>query len=128
MIHDRASHRVLNIGELTRVIASHLVSISQNSALNLACACRCLEEPVLSTLWEKQPFLHPLLMTLPGDTWGQWTNMERTRIQVCGLNLLLQRSNTQVYPTSVENREGSTIGSLEQSPALRVLDAGSSRP
>ena len=79
---DITSHRVFKIGELTRLIASQLVSISQRSAVNLACACRCLEEPVLSTLWETQPLLYTLLMTLPEDTWGQWGNVEYNRIEV----------------------------------------------
>ena len=37
--------------------------------MNLACASRYLEEPVLSTLWEKQFSLCTLLRVLPGDTW-----------------------------------------------------------
>ena len=127
MIHDSASHRVLKIGELTRVIASHLVAISRKSVVNLACSCRYLEEPVLSTLWETQPLLITLLMTLPEDTWAQWENPEHG-IEVCGLNLdlLLEESITQVWwATSVWDRKGSTTGGLEQSPALRVLDAQS---
>jgi len=112
MIQDSASHGALKIGELTRVIPGYLVSINQESAVNLACACRYLEEPVLSTLWETQPFLHPLLMMLPEDTWGQWGNADYTRIEVRDPNLPLGRSNAQVYAASVEDREGSTIGGL----------------
>ena len=70
MIHDSAPHRVLKISELTGHIASQLVLIdSRRSAVNLACACRCLEEPVLSTLWETQSSMITLLSILPKETW-----------------------------------------------------------
>jgi len=69
MIHDSTSHRVLKIDELTRLIAGQLVLISQKSTVHLACACRSLEEPVLSTLWETQPLLITLLRVLPKETW-----------------------------------------------------------
>ena len=69
MIHDSTPHRVFKIGELTRLIAIQLVRISQPSAVSLACACRYLEEPVLSTLWEKQRSMHTLLEVLPDETW-----------------------------------------------------------
>ena len=69
MVDDRAPHRVFKIGELTRLIADQLILISRGSAVNLACACRYLEEPVLSTLWETQTSLYTLLGTLPRDTW-----------------------------------------------------------
>ena len=65
MIHDNAPLRVFKISELTRAIASQLVPISRKSVANLACACRCLEEPVLSTLWETQESLSILLEVLP---------------------------------------------------------------
>ena len=128
MNHDNTSHRVFKIGELTRLVASQLVSISQRSAVNLACACRCLEEPVLSTLWETQPLLYTLLMTLPEDTWGQWGNVEYNRIEVwpgpCdgGVKTLKFRD------ALVQAHGGSTTGGLEQSPTLRVLDARSPCP
>ena len=70
MIHNSASHRVFKIGELTRLIASQLISIDRGSVVNLACACRCLEEPVLSTLWEIQWLLDILLGVLPEGTWN----------------------------------------------------------
>jgi len=69
MMHDSTPLRVFNISELTRVITSQLVLVSRRSAVNLACACRRLEEPVLSTLWETQPSLCTLLKTLPEYTW-----------------------------------------------------------
>jgi len=69
MIHDGAPLRVFRISELTRVIASQLILTSQESAVNLACTCRCLEEPVLGTLWETQQFLSTLLEVLPKANW-----------------------------------------------------------
>ena len=69
-IHDMDStpYRIFKISELTRLIAIQLVLISQKSAVNLACACRSLEEPVLSTLWEIQSSLYALLEVLPQET------------------------------------------------------------
>jgi len=88
MIDDSALHRVLKIGELMRVIASHLTPSSRMSAVDLACTCRYLEEPVLSTLWEEQSQLDNLLGVLPEGTrylvypeFGEW--------MVCSLGLLL---------------------------------------
>jgi len=70
MIRDSTPHPVLKIDELTRHIASQLVLIGgRKSAVNLACACRCLEEPVLSTLWETQSSMITLLWVLPKETW-----------------------------------------------------------
>ena len=69
MSYDNAPSRVFNISELTRLIASQLIPISRKSAVNLACVCRSLEEPVLSTLWEEQSALHTLLEVLPEATW-----------------------------------------------------------
>ena len=70
MIDDNMPHRVFKISELTRVIASHLTPAGSGSAVNPACSCRCLEEPVLSTLWETQPSLQTLLKVLPEETSG----------------------------------------------------------
>ena len=70
MVDDSTPNRVLKISELTRLIASKLVLVhSRESAVNLACACRSLEEPVLSTLWETQSSLFTLLGVLPKETW-----------------------------------------------------------
>ena len=71
MIHDGAPHCVFKISELARIIAHQLILISQRSAVNLACAFRCLEEPVLSTLWETQQSLGILLEVLPEGTWDR---------------------------------------------------------
>ena len=86
MIRDSTPHRVLKINELTRLITSQLVLIgSQRSAVNLACACRCLEEPVLSTLWEIQSSLINLLRVLPKETW-EFKRLELGHEIVRGLN------------------------------------------
>lgn len=69
MIHDSTPHRIFKIGELTRLIAGQLVLIDRKSTLNFARASRCLEEPVLSTLWETQQSLVTLLEVLPKETW-----------------------------------------------------------
>ena len=124
MIDASATHRVLRIGELTRAITSHLILVGQKNTVNLACACQCLEEPVLSTLWEEQSRLETLLKVLPGDTWnrinprfGEWV--------VRGLDLPSRMSNAQVIVALVQDREGSVTRDLEKSPALCVLDAQS---
>jgi len=84
MIRDRTPHRVLKINELTRLITSQLVLIgSRKSAVNLACACRSLEEPVLSTLWETQSSLR----VLPKETW-EFKHLELGLKIVCGLDSL----------------------------------------
>jgi len=69
MTDDSAPLRVFRINELTRFIASQLILINQQSAVNLACACRYLEEPVLSTLWETHRSLNTLLRVFPEETW-----------------------------------------------------------
>jgi len=66
MIHDNTPNCIC---ELTRLIASQLVLISRKSTVNIACACRCLEEPVLSTLWETQSALCALPEVPPEETW-----------------------------------------------------------
>ena len=86
MIHDSTPHRVLKIGELTRLIASQLVLIDgRRSAVNLACACRYLEEPVLSTIWETQSSLITLLRVLPKET-REFEHLEIGHKVVRGLN------------------------------------------
>jgi hypothetical protein len=60
------AQRVFKINELATDIAVQLVLIGEGSAASLACACQCLEVPVLSTLWERQKGLRPLLQVLPG--------------------------------------------------------------
>ena len=92
MIHDSTPHRVFRIGELARLIAVQLILISPNSAMNLACACRCLEEPVLRTLWEAQPSLLTLLNVLPEENWD--VGCPEGKCVVRCLDLLLEKSNT----------------------------------
>jgi len=67
MTHDNTPHRIFKISELTRLIASQLALISRRSTVNLACTCRALEEPNLSTLWEIQQSLFTLLEVLPRE-------------------------------------------------------------
>ena len=94
MTQDSASRRVFKINELTRFIAGHLVLISRQSTVNFACACQCLEIPVLSALWETQLSLHTLLMVFPEGTWCiGGTGWERT---VRGMDFPLEKSNVEV--------------------------------
>ena len=87
MTHDSTPYRVLKISELTRHIASQLVLIdSQRSAVDLACTCRSLEEPVLSTLWETQSSLFTLLGVLPNETW-ELRYQKFDKSMVCGPDL-----------------------------------------
>jgi len=85
-------HRVLKIGELTRLIANQLILINRGGAVDLACTSRYLEEPVLSTLWEIQDSLCTLLKMLPRDTWD-WDAQEPTDSVVRNLNLPLEGLN-----------------------------------
>ena len=93
MIGDSTAHRVFKIGELTRAVASQLVLTGKKNAVNLACASRYLEEPVLSTLWGVQSSLCTLLKVLPGEYW----NVDKTKWNcdvVCGLDLPFKKLNT----------------------------------
>jgi len=99
MIHDSAPYRVLMISELARHIASQLVLIeAEGSAVNLACACRSLKEPILSTLWETQSSLYTLLGVLlenrgsfpqvVGDpSPGDWDRVKRYASWMCQVHL-----------------------------------------
>jgi len=92
MTRDSTPHRVFKISELTGLVANHLVLTSRKSAANLARTCKCIEEPVLSMLWQTQQSLYILLRVLPGGTWclggAGWDHMVR------GLGLLLDKSNS----------------------------------
>jgi len=84
MIQDSTPCRVFKISELTRFIASQLIlQTSRKSAVDLACACQHLEEPVLSTLWETQSSVCTLLKVLPEETWDL-DNPESGKSVVCG--------------------------------------------
>ena len=87
MIDDSTPYRIFKITELTRLIASQLVLISRETAVNLACACRSLEEPTLSTLWETQRSLCTLLEVLPKETWEFQSPICDIPV-VCSLNQL----------------------------------------
>ena len=83
MMHDSTPYRVLKISELTRLIASQPIFIdAEGSAVNLACACRSLEESILSTLWETQSSLYTLLGVLPEEN----RRIRSDKHVVCGLN------------------------------------------
>ena len=59
-------HPIIEISELTQLVADHLLLVSPKSLVSLACACRALEEQTLSTLWSQQPSLDTLIKsTLP---------------------------------------------------------------
>jgi len=97
MFDDSASHRVFKISELTSLIASHLVLLSKESTVNLACTCWCLEEPVLSTLWEECQFrFEALLEVLPEGTWDSKYIQSSNGWEVRYLELSLETSSTQV--------------------------------
>ena len=79
------AQRVFNINELATDIAVQLVLIGKGSAASLACACRCLEVPVLSMLWERQEGLRPLLQVLPGAVFQRGNQGEKNTVR--GLDL-----------------------------------------
>ena len=93
MTSGSAAHRVSTISELTRLVACQLVLITGlKSAVNFACACRHLEEPVLSTLWETQSSVRTLLKVFPSENLN-YDNYARTvRCQ----GFLLGKSTAQV--------------------------------
>ena len=63
-----STHPIIEITELTQLVAQHLLLDSPESLVLLACTCRALEEQALSTLWSKQASLVVLIIsTLPSD-------------------------------------------------------------
>ena len=58
-------HQIFEIDELARLISRHLVLAHRASAVSLACACRSLEEPALSSLWGFQYSLTTLIGVSP---------------------------------------------------------------
>lgn len=59
-------HPIIEISELTQLIANHLLPDGPEGLLSLACTCRALKEQALSTLWSEQPSLKTLVeCTLP---------------------------------------------------------------
>ena len=91
--------------------------------MNLACACRYLEEPVLSILWEKQKSLRTLLVVLPVETWGIEDTRWNAGYTVRSMHLPLPKGGTKARVTPVQDCGGSAAGGLGQGLALRVLDA-----
>lgn len=92
MIDDGTPNRVFKISELARAIASQLVLIDQQSAVNLACTCQDLEESALSALWETQRLLDKLLEVLPEETWD-YGDPESGKFVVCDLDFPFEKSN-----------------------------------
>lgn len=61
-------HPIVEISELTQVIADNLLLDGKRGLVSLACTCRALEEQALSTLWSEQPSLRTLVKsTLPPE-------------------------------------------------------------
>ena len=53
-------HPIVEISELTQLVANHLLLDGPESLTSLACTCRALEELALSTPWSKQSSLTTL--------------------------------------------------------------------
>jgi len=68
--------------------------------VNLACACRHLEEPVLSTLWETQESPCTLLETLPKNTWN-WDNSAQGRPVVCPKSPVGETERSMIIPVQL---------------------------
>lgn len=92
-VDGSAPNRVFKIVELARLIASQLVLVSQTTTVNLACTCRHLEEPALSTLWETQYRLDTLLKV--SDNWV-YEHLALGSSVVRGLDRPLKKSDAQV--------------------------------
>ena len=56
---------IFEIDELVRLIIDKLVKTSPRAAVSFALTCRSLEEPTLSSLWERQESLVLLLSVVP---------------------------------------------------------------
>jgi hypothetical protein len=62
-------HQIIEISELTQLVADHLLLVGSESLVSLACTCRALEEQALSTLWSEQWSLEILIKSiLPPET------------------------------------------------------------
>ena len=57
--------RVFEIDELARLVSRNLALTDRKSLVSLACTCRVLEVPALSSLWELQDSLSILIGILP---------------------------------------------------------------
>jgi hypothetical protein len=56
-------HQIIEISELTQLVADHLLLVGSKSLVSLACTCRALEEQALSTLWSEQWSLEILIQS-----------------------------------------------------------------
>ena len=112
MTYDDTSHRIFKISELTRLIASQLVLNSRQSAVNLACACRYLEEPVLSMVWETQRSLCTLLKVLPEGTWDYECPLYGVHV-VRDLDLLAEELNIRALGYLAQDLGGTIARGLE---------------
>jgi len=95
MTHDDKPHRIFRISELTMLIAGQLILTSPKSTMDLARTCRYLEEPVLSVLWQTQPWLDTLLKVLPEKTWSY--NPVPGKSVVRGTDPPFEELNVQVW-------------------------------
>ena len=57
----QATHPILEIDELLRLIIRELMETGQETVLSLVLTCRSLEGPALSSLWKRQETLENLL-------------------------------------------------------------------
>ena len=95
MIGGSTANRVFKISELARVIAGQLALVSRKSAVGLACTCRDLEGPVLSTLWEKQCSFENLMKVLPEGNWDCGDpEAGGFAASVCGLDHSFEKSDS----------------------------------
>lgn len=94
VVRDGAPRRIFKISELTRLIAGKLILFDPKGAVSLACVCRDLQDPVLSTLWQTQSSLGTLLKVLPEGKWN-WKKTTRGRSEVCGMNPWLEDLNAE---------------------------------
>jgi len=113
MAHHGIPNRVFKISELTRLIAVQLVLAGEKSAVNFACTCRYLEEPVLSMLWETQSSLCYLLEVLPEENLG-CQYLVSDRHLVCGLGPRCR--------DSIADSFGVTLVQGYRGPFARVLE------
>jgi len=94
-------HPIIEISELTQLVANHLLLVSPKSLVPFACTYRALEEQALSTLWSEQSSLRILIKsTLPPGV----LSSSQLLPQVCnsGCYLVLGPLLMGVQPTRAE--------------------------
>lgn len=80
-------HPIIEISELTQLVADRLLTISPGSLVLLACTCRALKEQALSTLWSEQRSLKILVeATSPSEI----PSPSQPLPHVCVLTTLIQ--------------------------------------